>query len=138
MQLEQLEVSPGNTLRDRNRRQQYSLSPPVSPTGDISPVPVVEMLQESPGNRTRRRTAEKQEERNPVCTIFLAIADAVNLGKIRASCSSGMPNKCSKCFCLFLFASFLSGFVGGVFFVFCSPRFSFFSRHMGVGRNWIG
>ena len=68
MEIEQMESSPGNTLRDRNRRQQYSLSPPVSPTGDVSPLPVVEMLQESPGNRTRRRTAESknEKERNPV------------------------------------------------------------------------
>merc|ERR1711963_1062383 len=58
MEIEQMESSPGSTLRDRNRRQQFSLSPPTSPTGDVSPVPVVEMLQESPGSRTRRRTAE--------------------------------------------------------------------------------
>jgi hypothetical protein len=32
----------------------------------VSPVPVVEILQESPGNRQRRRTTEsKQEERAP-------------------------------------------------------------------------
>ena len=70
MELEQLEVSPGNTLRDRTRRQlrqDIGLSPPQSPTGDVSPVPVVEILQESPGNRQRRRTTEsKQEERAPV------------------------------------------------------------------------
>lgn len=70
MEIEQMESSPGNTLRDRNRRQQNSLSPPVSPTGDVSPLPVVEILQESPGNRTRRRTSEmKHEERNPVCNF---------------------------------------------------------------------
>jgi len=58
MEIEQMESSPGSTLRDRNRRHQYSLSPPTSPTGDVSPVPVVEILQESPGSRSRRRTAE--------------------------------------------------------------------------------
>ena len=67
MEIEQMESSPGNTLRDRNRRQQNSLSPPVSPTGDVSPVPVVEILQESPGNRNRRRPGEtKEQERNRV------------------------------------------------------------------------
>ena len=58
MEIEQMESSPGSTLRDRNRRHQFSLSPPTSPTGDVSPVPVVEILQESPGSRSRRRTAE--------------------------------------------------------------------------------
>ena len=71
MEIEQMESSPGNTLRDRNRRQQYSLSPPVSPTGDVSPLPVVAQLQESPGNRNRRRTNEpKQEDQKPVRSLF--------------------------------------------------------------------
>ena len=65
MEIEQMESSPGSTLRDRNRRHQYSLSPPTSPTGDVSPVPVVEMLQESPGSRSRRRTSS-QEQQKPV------------------------------------------------------------------------
>ena len=71
MEIEQMESSPGNTLRDRNRRR---LSPPVSPTGDVSPLPVVEILQESPGNRNRRRTVEtKPEEHKPVGTRFVTI-----------------------------------------------------------------
>merc|ERR1711899_80592 len=71
MEIEQMESSPGNTLRDRNRRQQYSMSPPTSPTGDVSPVPVVEILQESPGSRSRRRTAEAlpSEPQKPVRTF---------------------------------------------------------------------
>ena len=63
MTLENLESSPGNTLRDRNRRQHNSsLSPPVSPTArEESPQPVVEMLSESPGNKKRQRAAEKEQ-----------------------------------------------------------------------------
>ena len=61
MEIEQMESSPGNTLRDRNRRQQYNLSPPVSP------VPVVELLHESPGSRNRRRATDTQpDEPKPV------------------------------------------------------------------------
>merc|ERR1719266_322191 len=56
MEIEQMESSPGNTLRDRNRRQQYNLSPPVSP------VPVVELLHESPGSRNRRRATDTQPD----------------------------------------------------------------------------
>merc|ERR1711976_380540 len=64
MTLEELDHSPGNTLKNNKRLLNNILSPPVSPTGrDESPQPVVELLTESPGNRNRRRntTGEPRE-----------------------------------------------------------------------------
>ena len=63
MTLEELDSSPGNTLRDRHRRGtgsgsaglNTSISPPISPRPVESPVPVVEALAESPGNKKRQR-----------------------------------------------------------------------------------
>ena len=54
-ELENLEGSPGNTLRERNRRIN---SPPTSPIQDLDDDERLEMLQESPGSRNRRRNAE--------------------------------------------------------------------------------
>ncbi len=56
-ELENLEGSPGNTLRERNRRQIEGLSPPTSPISDDERDDAetkVEMLQESPGSRRNR------------------------------------------------------------------------------------
>ena len=63
-ELENLEGSPGNTLRERNRR---ITSPPTSPIQDIDE-PRVETLQESPGAGRQRRSAEVQQSR--VSTIL--------------------------------------------------------------------
>lgn len=59
-QLENLEGSPGNTLRERNRRIN---SPPTSPIQDIDDMdslqPRVEALNESPGARRHRLEDER-------------------------------------------------------------------------------
>lgn len=56
-QMETLDGSPGNTLRERNRRIN---SPPTSPVQDLDEDTRVEMLQESPGGRNRRRLPDNQ------------------------------------------------------------------------------
>ena len=56
-ELENLEGSPGNTLRERTRRQMEGLSPPTSPISDDEDTRV-EMLQESPGTRRNRNRSE--------------------------------------------------------------------------------
>jgi len=62
--LENLEGSPGNTLRERNRR---ITSPPTSPIQDLDDMdsvqPRVEMLQESPGAGRNRRQVESNQLR---------------------------------------------------------------------------
>ena len=57
MTLEELDSSPGNTLRDRHRRGTGSGSAGLNTSASppISPEPVVEMLTESPGNKKRQR-----------------------------------------------------------------------------------
>ena len=62
--LENLEGSPGNTLRERNRR---ITSPPTSPIQDLDDDERLEMLQESPGSRNRRRNAPE----NPPVRFYL-------------------------------------------------------------------
>jgi hypothetical protein len=60
-EMEYLEGSPGNTLRDRNRR--INSPPPVSPVqDDYQGQPRVEMLQESPANRQRRNNVQPKPE----------------------------------------------------------------------------
>ena len=62
-QLENMEGSPGNTLRERNRRIN---SPPTSPIQDEDDPTPIEMLQNSPGNRQRR----SQDTQQPRVSIY--------------------------------------------------------------------
>ena len=57
-ELENLEGSPGNTLRERHRR----ITSPVQDIDDPEDQPSVEMLHESPGAGRNRRIRENQSD----------------------------------------------------------------------------
>merc|ERR1711997_1192107 len=62
-ELEHMDGSPGNTLRERNRRINSPPTSPIQDEMDSELQPRVEMLQESPGAGRNRRVAESNQLR---------------------------------------------------------------------------